>query len=115
MEKLINSLSKAKKQLKKLKYIEVNIKSRCSIRNIVEHEVQLLFNCDYEYYYENFLLYYLSNGFYPNPIERIISLNYKQEDYIYNLKLEDITKSAFFSKRLNNFHFYNDIRCLIGG
>nr|WP_233417354.1 hypothetical protein [Mesomycoplasma hyopneumoniae] len=115
MEKLINSLSKAKKQLKKLKYIEVNIKSRCSIRNIVEHEVQLLFNCGYEYYYENFLLYYLSNGFYPNPIERIISLNYKQEDYIYNLKLEDITKSAFFSKRLNNFHFYNDIRCLIGG
>ncbi|WP_040538371.1 hypothetical protein [Mycoplasma flocculare] len=85
------------------------------MRNIVDHEVQLLFNCNYEYYYENFLLYYLSNGFYPNPIERIISLNYKQEDYIYNLKLEDITKSAFFSKRLNNFHFYNDIRCLIGG
>ncbi|XKK64944.1 hypothetical protein NB625_03195 [Mesomycoplasma hyopneumoniae] len=115
MEKLINSLSKAKKQLRKLKYIEVNIKSRCSIRNIVEHEIHLSSNCDYEYYYENFLLYYLSNGFYPNPIERIISLNYKQEDYIYNLKLEDITKSAFFSKRLNNFHFYNDIRCLIGG
>nr|WP_233688522.1 hypothetical protein [Mesomycoplasma hyopneumoniae] len=115
MEKLINSLSKAKKQLKKLKYIEINIKSRCSIRNIVEHEIHLSSNCDYEYYYENFLLYYLSNGFYPNPIERIISLNYKQEDYIYNLKLEDITKSAFFSKRLNNFHFYNDIRCLIGG
>nr|WP_240536350.1 hypothetical protein [Mesomycoplasma hyopneumoniae] len=115
MEKLINSLSKAKKQLKKLKYIEVNIKSRCSIRNIVDHEVRLSSNCGYEYYYENFLLYYLSNGFYPNPIERIISLNYKQEDYIYNLKLEDITKSAFFSKRLNNFHFYNDIRCLIGG
>ncbi|XWT47938.1 hypothetical protein V2P63_03025 [Mesomycoplasma hyopneumoniae] len=115
MEKLINSLSKAKKQLKKLKYIEINIKSRCSIRNIVEHEVQLLFNCNSDCYYENFLLYYLSNGFCPNPIERIISLNYKQEDYIYNLKLEDITKSSFFSKRLNNFHFYNDIRCLIGG
>ncbi|AAZ53928.2 hypothetical protein MHP7448_0563 [Mesomycoplasma hyopneumoniae 7448] len=114
MEKLINSLSKAKKQLKKLKYIEVNIKSRCSIRNIVEHEIHLSSNCNDEYY-ENFLFYYLSNGFYPNPIERIISLNYKQEDYIYNLKLEDITKSAFFSKRLNNFHFYNDIRCLIGG
>ncbi|MXR57109.1 hypothetical protein DR096_00800 [Mycoplasma hyopneumoniae] len=85
------------------------------MRNIVDHEVRLSSNCGYEYYYENFLLYYLSNGFYPNPIERIISLNYKQEDYIYNLKLEDITKSAFFSKRLNNFHFYNDIRCLIGG
>ncbi|MXR13541.1 hypothetical protein DR085_01425 [Mycoplasma flocculare] len=85
------------------------------MRNIVEHEIHLSSNCNYEYYYENFLLYYLSNGFYPNPIERIISLNYKQEDYIYNLKLEDITKSAFFSKRLNNFHFYNDIRCLIGG
>ncbi|WP_406823299.1 hypothetical protein [Mesomycoplasma hyopneumoniae] len=85
------------------------------MRNIVEHEVQLLFNCNSDCYYENFLLYYLSNGFCPNPIERIISLNYKQEDYIYNLKLEDITKSSFFSKRLNNFHFYNDIRCLIGG
>ncbi|WP_404924498.1 hypothetical protein [Mesomycoplasma hyopneumoniae] len=84
------------------------------MRNIVDHEVRLSSNCNDEYY-ENFLFYYLSNGFYPNPIERIISLNYKQEDYIYNLKLEDITKSAFFSKRLNNFHFYNDIRCLIGG
>ncbi|WP_011290358.1 hypothetical protein [Mesomycoplasma hyopneumoniae] len=84
------------------------------MRNIVEHEIHLSSNCNDEYY-ENFLFYYLSNGFYPNPIERIISLNYKQEDYIYNLKLEDITKSAFFSKRLNNFHFYNDIRCLIGG
>ncbi|MXR56386.1 hypothetical protein DR095_03220, partial [Mycoplasma flocculare] len=80
MEKLINSLSKAKKQLKNLKYIEVNIKSRCSIRNIVEHEIHLSSNCNDEYY-ENFLFYYLSNGFYPNPIERIISLNYKQEDY----------------------------------
>lgn len=116
MEKLINSLSKAKKQLKKLKYIEINIKSRCSIRNIVEHEIHLSSNCNYEYYeIPDFLFYYLSTGFDPNPIERIISLNYKQEDYIYNLKLEDITKSAFFSKRLNNFHFYNDIRCLIGG
>ncbi|MXR10548.1 hypothetical protein DR086_03860, partial [Mycoplasma hyopneumoniae] len=74
------------------------------MRNIVEHEVQLLSNCNSDCYYENFLLYYLSNGFCPNPIERIISLNYKQQDYIYNLKLEDITKSAFFSKRLNNFH-----------
>ncbi|XBE79642.1 hypothetical protein VQY17_03005 [Mesomycoplasma hyopneumoniae] len=117
MEKLINSLSKAKKQLKKLKYIEINIKSRCSIRNIVDHEVRLSSNCNDEYYeIPDFLFNYLNyDVFDPNPIERIISLNYKQEDYIYNLKLEDITKSAFFSKRLNNFHFYNDIRCLIGG
>ncbi|XKK64940.1 hypothetical protein NB625_03175 [Mesomycoplasma hyopneumoniae] len=117
MEKLINSLSKAKKQLKNLKYIEVNIKSRCSIRNIVEHEIHLSSNCNDEYYeIPDFLFNYLNyDVFDPNPIERIISLNYKQEDYIYNLKLEDITKSAFFSKRLNNFHFYNDIRCLIGG
>ncbi|MXR33989.1 hypothetical protein DR097_03625, partial [Mycoplasma hyopneumoniae] len=87
------------------------------MRNIVEHEIHLSSNCNDEYYeIPDFLFNYLNyDVFDPNPIERIISLNYKQEDYIYNLKLEDITKSAFFSKRLNNFHFYNDIRCLIGG
>ncbi|WP_431060664.1 hypothetical protein [Mesomycoplasma hyopneumoniae] len=87
------------------------------MRNIVDHEVRLSSNCNDEYYeIPDFLFNYLNyDVFDPNPIERIISLNYKQEDYIYNLKLEDITKSAFFSKRLNNFHFYNDIRCLIGG
>ncbi|WP_434342237.1 hypothetical protein [Mesomycoplasma hyopneumoniae] len=87
------------------------------MRNIVDHEVRLSSNCNDEYYeIPDFLFNYLNyDVFDPNPIERIISLNYKQEDYIYNLKLEDITKSSFFSKRLNNFHFYNDIRCLIGG
>ncbi|XBE78176.1 hypothetical protein VQY16_04425 [Mesomycoplasma ovipneumoniae] len=118
MENLINSLSKAKKQLIKLKYIEINIKSRCSIRNMIENDVKLSLDCNYENYrFPDFLFNYLYvyyDVFNPNPIERIISLNYKQEDYVYNLKLEDIPKSAFFSKKLNKFHFYNDIRCLIG-
>ncbi|WDV48655.1 hypothetical protein PWA39_03930 [Mesomycoplasma ovipneumoniae ATCC 29419] len=118
MENLINSLSKVKKHLKKLKYIEINIKSRCSIRNMIENDVKLSLDCNYENYrIPDFLFNYLYvyyDVFNPNPIERIISLNYKQEDYVYNLKLEDIPKSAFFSKKLNKFGFYNDIRCLIG-
>ncbi|WP_240536018.1 hypothetical protein, partial [Mesomycoplasma ovipneumoniae] len=118
MENQINSLSKAKKQLIKLKYIEINIKSRCSIRNMIENDVKLSLDCNYENYrIPDFLFNYLYvyyDVFNPNPIERIISLNYKQEDYVYNLKLEDIPKSVFFSKKLKYFHFYNDIRCLIG-
>ncbi|MDW2871168.1 hypothetical protein R7V45_03440, partial [Mesomycoplasma ovipneumoniae] len=116
MERQLDLVIKAKKQLIKLKYIEINIKSRCSIRNMIDDDVDLSLDCKYEYYrIPNFLSNYLSYFFDPNPIERIISLNYKQEDYVYNLKLEDILKSAFFSKKLNKFGFYNDIRCLIGG
>nr|WP_318025314.1 hypothetical protein [Mesomycoplasma ovipneumoniae] len=47
-------------------------------------------------------------------MKELLVLNYKQEDYVYNLKLEDIPKSTFFSKKLKDFHFYNDIKCLIG-
>ncbi|MDW2912166.1 hypothetical protein [Mesomycoplasma ovipneumoniae] len=116
MEKQLDLVTKAKKQLIKLKYIEINIKSRCSIRNMIKDDVDLSFDCKYDNFpFPIFLYNYLNNGFNPNPIERIISLNYKQEDYVYNLKLEDIPKSAFFSKKLNKFGFYNDIRCLIGG
>ncbi|WP_337897120.1 hypothetical protein [Mesomycoplasma ovipneumoniae] len=67
-------------------------------------------------YYQipDFLYNYFTHTYNPNPIERIISLNYKQEDYVYNLKLENIPKSVFFSKKLKDFHFHNDIKCLIG-
>nr|WP_318036437.1 hypothetical protein [Mesomycoplasma ovipneumoniae] len=109
MENLINSLSKAKKQLIKLKYIEINIKSRCSIRNMIENDVKLSLDCNYENYrFPDFLFNYLYvyyDVFNPNPIERIISLNYKQEDYVYNLKLEDIPKSAFFFQNSINSIF----------
>nr|WP_318025654.1 hypothetical protein [Mesomycoplasma ovipneumoniae] len=117
MEKQLDLVTKAKKQLIKLKYIEINIKSRCSIRNMIEDDVNLTLDCKYDddFPFPIFLYNYLSERFNPNPIERIISLNYKQEDYVYNLKLEDIPKSVFFSKKLNKFAFYNDIRCLIGG
>ncbi|WP_337897729.1 hypothetical protein [Mesomycoplasma ovipneumoniae] len=116
MEMQLDLVTKAKKQLIKLKYIELNIKSRCSIGNMTRDDVDLTSNCYYKNYpFPNFLYDYLYETFNPNPIERIISLNYKQEDYVYNLKLEDIPKSAFFSKKLKYFHFYNDIRCLIGG
>ncbi|MDW2913550.1 hypothetical protein R7X13_01900 [Mesomycoplasma ovipneumoniae] len=118
MEKQLDLVTKAKKQLIKLEYIEINIKSRCSIRNMIGDDVDLSLDCKYDdddFPFPIFLYNYLSEHFNPNPIERIISLNYKQEDYVYNLKLEDIPKSAFFSKKLNKFGFYNDIRCLIGG
>ncbi|WP_318034665.1 hypothetical protein [Mesomycoplasma ovipneumoniae] len=116
MEKQLDSVTKAKKQLIKLKYIEINIKSRCSVGNMTKDDVDLTSDCYYNNYpFTNFLSNYLyDNIFDPNPIERIISLNYKQEDYVYNLKLEDIPKSAFFSKKLKDFHFHNDIKCLIG-
>ncbi|WNM16207.1 hypothetical protein [Mesomycoplasma ovipneumoniae] len=118
METQLDLVTKAKKQLIKLKYIEINIKSRCSIRNMIVNDVKLSLDCKYDdddFAFPIFLANYLHYGFNPNHIERIISLNYKQEDYVYNLKLEDIPKSVFFSKKLNKFHFYNDIRCLIGG
>nr|WP_318036431.1 hypothetical protein [Mesomycoplasma ovipneumoniae] len=117
MEKQLDLVTKAKKQLIKLKYIEINIKSRCSIRNMIVNDVKLSLDCKYDddFPFPIFLYNYLSERFNPNPIERIISLNYKQEDYVYNLKLEDIPKSAFFSKNSINLVFYDDIRCLIGG
>nr|WP_318053031.1 hypothetical protein [Mesomycoplasma ovipneumoniae] len=116
MENQLDLKSKSKNQLKKLKYIEINIKNRCSISNIAEDDIDLTSDCYYNNYpFPNFLYNYLYyDVFNPNPIERIISLNYKQEDYVYNLTLEDIPKGVFFSKKINDFHFYNDIRCLIG-
>ncbi|MCN0157823.1 hypothetical protein Q4516_00830 [Mesomycoplasma ovipneumoniae] len=106
--------SKAKKQLKKLKYLEINIKSRCSVESIIQ---------DYDLECEDssaripdFLWVYGMDFCFDaiNPIETIIGIDYKQDGYIYNLKLADIPKTVFFSKDLENFHFYNEIRCLIG-
>ncbi|MDW2918884.1 hypothetical protein R7Y03_03705, partial [Mesomycoplasma ovipneumoniae] len=113
METQANLVTKAKKQLIKLKYIELNIKSRCSIGNMTRDDLDSKSDCHYkDNLFPDFLYNYLYNDFNPNPIERIISLNYKQEDYVYNLKLEDIPKSSFFSKKLKDFHFHNDIKCL---
>ncbi|WNM14513.1 hypothetical protein [Mesomycoplasma ovipneumoniae] len=115
MKNQVNLVSKAKKQLEKLKYIEINIKSRCLIGYMAEDDVDLTSDCYYKNYpFPNFLYNYFTHSYNPNPIERIISLNYKQEDYVYNLRLEDISKSVFFSKKLKDFHFHNDIKCLIG-
>ncbi len=36
MEHQLDLKSKAKKQLKKLKYLEINIKSRCSVESIIQ-------------------------------------------------------------------------------
>ncbi|WP_318036429.1 hypothetical protein [Mesomycoplasma ovipneumoniae] len=114
MEHQLDLKSKAKKQLKKLKYLEINIKSRCSVESIIQ---------DYDSECEDrsaripdFLWVYGMDFCFDaiNPIETIIGIDYKQDCYIYNLKLADIPKIVFFSKDLENFHFYNEIRCLIG-
>ncbi|MDW2908327.1 hypothetical protein R7V75_01125 [Mesomycoplasma ovipneumoniae] len=114
MEHQLDLKSKAKKQLKKLKYLEINIKSRCSVERIIQ---------DYDPECEDrsaripdFLWVYGMDFCFDaiNPIETIIGIDYKQDGYIYNLKLADIPKTVFFSKDLENFHFYNEIRCLIG-
>ncbi|AGQ51208.1 hypothetical protein EHI52_06350 [Mesomycoplasma hyopneumoniae] len=41
-----------------------------------------------------------------NPIEDMIAIPYKQGDYIYRLRLEEIQKATFFSKELRFFKFY---------
>ncbi|MDW2923626.1 hypothetical protein R7Z81_02445, partial [Mesomycoplasma ovipneumoniae] len=83
MEMQLDLVTKAKKQLIKLKYMEINIKSRCSIRNMTDDDVDSTSDCYYKNYpFPNFLSNYLYEYFNPNPIERIISLNYKQEDYV---------------------------------
>ncbi|EXU61408.1 hypothetical protein [Mesomycoplasma ovipneumoniae] len=115
MKNQVNLVSKAKKQLEKLKYLEIDIKSHCSIANMTKYDIDLTPDCFYkDYPIPDFLYNYFTHSYNPNPIERIISLNYKQEDYVYNLKLENIPKTAFFSKKLKDFHFHNDIKCLIG-
>nr|WP_318034668.1 hypothetical protein [Mesomycoplasma ovipneumoniae] len=48
MEKQLDLVTKAKKQLIKLKYIEINIKSRCSIPNMIKDDVDLSFDCKYD-------------------------------------------------------------------
>ncbi|MDW2835722.1 hypothetical protein R7U59_02495, partial [Mesomycoplasma ovipneumoniae] len=107
---------KAKKQLEKLKYLEINIKSFCSTYNMFNHDDFRRDNCsDNDRAIPNFLWVYLTDNcsISANPIETVIGINYKQNDYVYNLKLEDILKTTFFSKELTSFHFYNQIKPLI--
>ncbi len=50
MENQANLVSKAKKQLKKLKYLEINIKNHCSIANMTKYDIDLTSDCLYKYY-----------------------------------------------------------------
>ncbi|MDW2830039.1 hypothetical protein R7U67_03835, partial [Mesomycoplasma ovipneumoniae] len=117
MKNQVNFLAfKAKKQLEKLKYLEINIKSFCSTDNMFSHEDFVPDNCHEKYRgIPNFLWVYLTDScsISNNPIETVIGINYKQNDYVYNLKLEDILKTTFFSKELISFHFYNQIKPII--
>ncbi|MHA0311774.1 hypothetical protein ACXYWI_00620 [Mesomycoplasma ovipneumoniae] len=114
MEHQLDLKSKAKNQLKKLKYLEIDIKSHCLIERIFSDE-DFHNDCNNEYRtIPDFLWVYVmdSCAVVDNPIETIISLDYKRDDYVYNLRLEDIPKTVFFLKKLKDFDFYDEIRCL---
>nr|WP_318088122.1 hypothetical protein [Mesomycoplasma ovipneumoniae] len=114
MEYQIDLKSKSKKQLKELKYLEIDIKTRYSVISIFsDRDV----HCDpYEKYetIPDFLWVYVmdSCAVVDNSIETIIGLDYKRDDYVYNLRLEDIPKTVFFLKKLKDFDYYDEIRCL---
>ncbi|MDW2835860.1 hypothetical protein R7U59_03215 [Mesomycoplasma ovipneumoniae] len=114
MEVQLDLKSKAKKQLKELKYLEIDIKTRYSVISIFsDRDVR----CDRDEKYRripHFLWVYVmdSCAVVDNPIETIIGIDYKRDDYVYNLRLEDIPKIVFFLKKLNDFDFYDEIRCL---
>ncbi len=114
MEHQLDLKSKAKNQLKKLKYLEIDIKSHCLIERIFSDEY-FHNDCNNEYRtIPDFLWVYVmdSCAVVDNPIETIIGLDYKRDDYVYNLRLEDIPKTVFFLKKLKDFDFYDEIRCL---
>ncbi|WP_337903826.1 hypothetical protein [Mesomycoplasma ovipneumoniae] len=114
MEVQLDLKSKAKNQLKKLKYLEIDIKSYCLIERIFSDE-DFPNDCNNEYRtIPDFLWVYVmdSCAVVDNPIETIITLDYKRDDYVYNLRLEDIPKTVFFLKKLKDFDFYDEIRCL---
>ncbi|MHA0261618.1 hypothetical protein [Mesomycoplasma ovipneumoniae] len=114
MEHQLDLKSKAKNQLKKLKYLEIDIKSYCLIERIFSDE-DFHNDCNNEYRtIPDFLWVYVmdSCAVVDNPIETIIGLDYKRDDYVYNLRLEDIPKTVFFLKKLHDFDFYDEIRCL---
>ncbi|AJR12069.1 Uncharacterised protein [Mesomycoplasma dispar] len=120
MENQINLISNLKKRpLIELKYLEIDIKSFYSTTNVISHYRDYPDGRpknkkipDFLWVYSmqpDWIAYMEPEYNYINPIETVIGINYKQGDYIYNLKLEDIPKTVFFSKELKNFHFYNDI------
>ncbi|MDW2908572.1 hypothetical protein R7V75_02435 [Mesomycoplasma ovipneumoniae] len=114
MENQLDLKSKAKKQLKELKYLEIDIKSYCLIERIFSDE-DFHNDCNNEYRtIPDFLWVYVmdSCAVVDNPIETIIGIDYKRDDYVYNLRLEDIPKTVFFLKKLKDFDFYDEIRCL---
>ncbi|MDW2933635.1 hypothetical protein ACXYVA_03650, partial [Mesomycoplasma ovipneumoniae] len=89
MEHQLDLKSKAKNQLKKLKYLEIDIKSHCLIERIFSDE-DFHNDCNNEYRtIPDFLWVYVmdSCAVVDNPIESIIGLDYKRDDYVYNLRL----------------------------
>ncbi|XBE77809.1 hypothetical protein VQY16_02470 [Mesomycoplasma ovipneumoniae] len=114
MKNQLDLMSKSRKQLKELKYLEIDFKTYCSVNDIFSDND---LPCDpYEKYeaIPDFLWVYVMDfcSVVHNPIETIIGLDYKRDDYVYNLRLEDIPKTVFFLKKLHDFDFYDEIRCL---
>ncbi|WP_341490672.1 hypothetical protein [Mesomycoplasma ovipneumoniae] len=114
MKNQLDLMIKTRKQLRKLKYLDIDFRTYPSIEDIFSDND---FSCDpYEKYeaIPDFLWVYVMDfcEVADNPIETIIGLDYKRDDYVYNLRLEDIPKTFFFSKKLKHFDFYDEIRCL---
>ncbi|AJR12348.1 Uncharacterised protein [Mesomycoplasma dispar] len=119
MEIQSNSLINIKQKFKELRYRQVNQRDFISTRNLYKHwnepyirpDGVKVFTCALTYCQENFLhfLEYNSSSWYNrvhNPIEDMISIVYKKDDYIYRLNLEEIQKAIFFSKELRFFNFF---------
>nr|WP_318034410.1 hypothetical protein [Mesomycoplasma ovipneumoniae] len=99
MKNQLDLMSKTRKQLKKLKYLQIDFQTYCSVEQIFSDDNDL--PCDpYEKYRRipHFRWVYVMDfcAVVDNPIETIIGLDYKRDDYVYNLRLEDIPKTVFF-------------------
>ncbi|NYN91882.1 hypothetical protein [Mesomycoplasma hyopneumoniae] len=121
METQLNSLIKIKEKFLENRYREVNVRDFFSTRNIYMHwkepyiwvNGEKKFNCfSISCYCDDKFDPFLEINGIPsykntrNPIEDMIAIPYKQGDYIYRLRLDEIQKATFFSKELRFFKFY---------
>ncbi|QEA02809.1 hypothetical protein EHI52_06360 [Mesomycoplasma hyopneumoniae] len=120
MDTQSNSLIKIKEKFLENRYREVNVRDFISTRNIYMHwrepyiwevngnkELRCLpYYCQREFI--PFLNFTATSSYKDNhnPIEDMIAIPYKQGDYIYRLRLDEIQKAIFFSKELRFFKFY---------
>ncbi|WP_462088131.1 hypothetical protein [Mesomycoplasma hyopneumoniae] len=121
METQLNSLIKIKEKFIENRYREVNARNILSTRNIYMHWREpsnsangikdFRSQCRLTYCHQEFISFLIFNATESdkighNPIEDMIAIPYKQGDYVYRLRLDEIQKATFFSKELRFFKFY---------